>query len=280
MEMWIIIVCSFTVENVPRSTSPSKPTAPTTIADSGSCLDTKDPPQPSRKKIVLVRKKPQISTTSSSDQKPLTVVSSSDVSSSGVNREASMSDGEEQAKMNGGTRSELVEDRPGVKRIKLSSKSSDEGVHESKGIGNQLSDLSVPVECRLPLNIDTTCIEMSVPLEERRRPMGEEHGRTDTGGPQLAGKQLDEMEHVRSEEELSSGLRERKESIDADLKSLLSPMEEKEEERVVGGKRPSIAEMKAEMYVHCIMVPTCVVHVCLSLAVFKEHLEVPMAPLQ
>ena len=30
-------------------------------------------------------------------------------------------------------------------------------------------------------------------------------------------------------------------------------MEEKDEERVVGGKRPSIAEMKAEMYVHCIM---------------------------
>ena len=76
-------------------------------------------------------------------------------------------------------------------------------------------------------------------------------------------KQLDEMEHVRSEEELSPGLRERKESVDAELKSLLSPMEEKEEGRVVGGKRPSIAEMKAEMYVHCIMDPACVVHVCL-----------------
>ena len=36
-----------------------------------------------------------------------------------------------------------------------------------------------------------------------------------------------------------------KKSIDAELKSLLSPM--KEEERVVGGKRWSIAEMKAEM---------------------------------
>ena len=53
-------------------------------------------------------------------------------------------------------------------------------------------------------------------------------------------------------QEPSPGLRERKESIDAELKSLLSPMEEKEEERVVGGKRPSIA-----------------VHVCLSLAVFR-----------
>ena len=252
MEMWFIIVCSFTVENAPRSTSPSKPTAPTTIADSSSSLDTKDPPQPTRKKIVLVRKKPQILTTSSSDQKPLTVGSSSDVSSSGVNHEAPVSDGEEQAKMNGGTRSGLVEDRPGVKRIKLSSKSSDEGAHESKGIGNQLSDLSVPVECRLPLNIDTTCIDKSVPLEERRKLLGEGHGQTDGGDPQLAGKQLNEMEHVRSEEELSPGLRERKESIDAELKSLLSPMEEKEE-RVVGGKRPSIAEMKAEMYVHCIM---------------------------
>ena len=253
MEMWFIIVCSFTVENVPRSTSPSKPTAPTTIADSSSSLDTKDPPQPTRKKIVLVRKKPQILTTTSSDQKPLTAVASSDVSSSGVNWEAPVSDGEEQERMNGGTRSGLVEDHLGVKRIKLSPKSSDEGAHESKGIGNQLSDLSVPVECRLPPNIDTTCIEMSVPLEERRKLLGEEHGRTDSGGPQLADKQLNEMEHVRSEEELSPGLRERKESIDAELKSLLSPMEEKEEERVVGGKRPSIAEMKAEMYVHCIM---------------------------
>ena len=54
---------------------------------------------------------------------------------------------------------------------------------------------------------------------------------------------------MRSEEESSPGLRERKESIDAELKSLLSPTEEKEEERVVGGKRPTIAEMKAEMYV-------------------------------
>ena len=221
------------------------------IRYSGSSLDTKDHPQPTRKKIVLVRKKPQISTTTSSDQKPLTVVASSDVSSSGVNREAPVSDGEEQERMNGGTRSGLVEDRPDVKRIKLSSKSSDEGAHESKGIGNQLSDLSVPVECRLPLNIDTACIDKSVPLE-RRRPLGEGHGRTDGGDPQSAGKQLNEMEHVRSEEELSPGLRERKESIDAELKSLLSPMEEKEE-RVVGGKRPSIAEMKAEMYVHCIM---------------------------
>ena len=98
MEMWFIIVCSFTVENMPRSTSPSKPTAPTTIADSSSCLDTKDPPQPTRKKIVLVCKKPQISTTSSSDQKPLTAVASSNVSSSGVNRVAPVSDGEEQDK--------------------------------------------------------------------------------------------------------------------------------------------------------------------------------------
>lgn len=260
MVRWFIIVCSFTVENVPRSTFPSKPTTPTTIADSGSSLDTKDPPQPTRKKIVLVRKKPQTLTTSSSDRKPLAVVASSDVSSSGVNREAPVSDGEEQARVNGGTRSGLVEDRPGVKRIKLSS---DEGAHESKGVGNQLSDLSVPVECQVPPNIDTTCIDKSVPLEERRRPLGEGHGRTDGGGPQLAGKQLDEMEHVQSEEELSHGLRERKESIDAELKSLLSPMEEKEEGRVVGGKRPSIAEMKAEMYVHCIMDPACVVHVCL-----------------
>ena len=207
-----------------------------------------------------MRKKPQALTTSSSDRKPLAVVASSDVSSSGVNREAPVSDGEEQARVNGGTRSGLVEDRPDVKRIKLSS---DEGAHESKGVGNQLSDLSVPVECQVPPNIDTTCIDKSVPLEERRRPLGEGHGRTDGGGPQLAGKQLDEMEHVQSEEELSHGLRERKESIDAELKSLLSPMEEKEEGRVVGGKRPSIAEMKAEMYVHCIMDPACVVHVCL-----------------
>ena len=257
MEMWFIIVCSFTVENAPRSTSPSKPTAPTTIADSSSSLDTKDPPQPTRKKIVLVRKKPQILTTTSSDQKPLTMIASSDVSSSGVNREAPVSDGEEQARVNGGTGSGLVEDRPGVKRIKLSSKSSDEGTLESKGIGNQLSDLSMPVECRPPPNIDTTCIDKSVPLEERRKLLGEEHDQSDGGGPQL-----DEMEHVRSEE-LSPGLRERKESIDTELKSLLSPMEEREEGRVVGGKRPSIAEMKAEMYVHCIMVPTCVVHVCL-----------------
>ena len=131
---------------------------------------------------------------------------------------------------------------------------------EYKVVKNQLSDLSVPVECRLPPNIDTTCIEMSVPLEERRKPLGEGHGRTDSGGPQLAGKQLDEIEHVQSEKELSPGLRERKESIDAELKSLLSPIEEAEEGRVVGGKRPSIAEMKAEMYVH---VPTCVVHVYL-----------------
>ena len=95
------------------------------------------------------------------------MVASSDVSSSGVNREAPVSDGEEQARVNGGTRSGLVEDRPDVKRIKLSSKSSDEGAHESKNVGNQLSDLSVPVECQLPPNIDTTCIEKSVPLEER-----------------------------------------------------------------------------------------------------------------
>ena len=50
--------------------------------------------------------------------------------------------------------------------------------------------------------------------------------------------------------------------MNAELKSLLSPMEE-EEERVVGGKRPSITKMKAEMYVHCIMVPACVRHECL-----------------
>ena len=201
-----------------------------------------------------MRKKPQILTTTSSDKKPLTMIASSDVSSSGVNREAPVSDGEEQARMNGGTRSGLVEDRPDVKRIKLSSKSSDEGAHESKGIGNQLSDLSVPVECQLPPNIDTTCIDKSVPLEETRKLLGEEYDQTDGGDPQL-----DEMEHVRS------GLRERKESIDTELKSLLSPMEEKEEGRVVGGKRPSIAEMKAEMYVHCIIVSTC-----LSLAIHNH----------
>ena len=36
-----------------------------------------------------------------------------------------------------------------MKRIKLSSKSSDEGAHESKGGGNLPSDLSMhmPVEC-------------------------------------------------------------------------------------------------------------------------------------
>ena len=41
-------------------------------------------------------------------------------------------------------------------------------------------------------------------------------------------------------------------------------MEEKEEERVVGGKRPSIAEIK---YVHCIMVPTCVVQSCMFVSI-------------
>ena len=70
------------------------------------------------------------------------------------------------------------------------------------------------------------------------------------------------MECMQFAEELSPGLRERKESIDAELKRLLSPMEEKEEGRVVGGKRPSITEMKAEMYVHCIMDPACVGHEC------------------
>ena len=61
-------------------------------------------------------------------------------------------------------------------------------------------DLSVPVECRPPPNIDITCIEKSVLLEER----------------------------------------------------------------VVGGKRPSIAEMKAKMYVHCIMFLTVLyMFVCL-----------------
>ena len=164
-----------------------------------------------------------------------------------------MSDHEEQTKMNGrtgsgivedrpgiGTGSGIVEDRPGVKRIKLSS---DEGAFESKAVENQLSDL---VECRPPPNIDTTCIEKSVPLEEGRNATGQETG---TGSSQLAGsvKQLDEMERVQPAEELSPGLRERKESIDAELKGLLSPMEEEEEGRVVGGKRPSIAEMKAEM---------------------------------
>ena len=282
-----MIDCYFTAENTPHSTSPSKPTALTIsrIADSVSCSD---PPQPARKKIVLVRKKPQISTTSSSDQKPLTVVASSDVSSSGVNQETSVSDHEEQTKMNGGTgsrmvedrpgggtrsrmvedrpgggtrsgmvedrpgggtRSRMVEDRPSEKRIKLSSKSSDEGAIKSIAAENQLSDLSVPVECRPPPNINTTCIEKSVPLEEGRNATGQEHGQTDTGSSQLAGsvKQLDELERVQPVEESSPGLRERKESIDAELKGLLSPMEEEEEGRVVGGKRPSIAEMKAEM---------------------------------
>ena len=72
-------------------------------------------------------------------------------------------------------------------------------------------------------------------------------GQTDSGGTKLAGsvKQLNEMEHVQSAEESSPDPRERKKPIDAELKSLLSPMEE--EERVVGGKRLSIAEMKAEM---------------------------------
>ena len=295
-----MIDCYFTAENTPHSTSPSKPTALTTsrIADSVSCSD---PPQPARKKIVLVRKKPQISTTSSSHQKPLSVVASSHVSSSGVNQETSVSDREEQTKINGrtgsgivedrpgggtrsgmvedrpgggtrsgmvedrpgggtrsgmvedrpggGTRSGMVEDRPGVKRIKLSSKSSDEGTIKSIAAENQLSDLSMLVECRPPPNIDTTCIEKSVPQEEGRNADGQGHGQTDTGSSQLAGsvKQLDEMECVQPVEESSPGLRERKESIDAELKGLLSPMEEEEEGRVVGGKRPSIAEMKAEM---------------------------------
>ena len=156
-----------------------------------------------------------------------------------------MSDCEEQTRMNGGAGSGIVEDHSGVKRIKLSSKSSDEGAIESIAAENQLSDLSVPVECRPPPNIDTTCIEKSVPLEEGRNATGQE---TDTGGSQLTGsvKQLDEMERVQPAEESSPDLRERKESVDAELKSLLSPMEE-EEGRVVGGKRPSIAEMKAEM---------------------------------
>ena len=126
---------------------------------------------------------------------------------------------------------------------------------ESKVIKNQLLDLSIPVECQLPPNIDTTCIEMSVPLEERRKPLGEGHGQTGSGGSQLVGsiKVLDEMEHVGSGEELSPGLRERKESVDAELKSLLSPMEEKEEGRVVGGKRPSIAEMRLK----CMYIVSC-----------------------
>ena len=149
----------------------------------------------------------------------------------------------------GGTRSGIVEDHPGVKRIKLSSKSSDEGAIESIAAENQLSDLNVPVECRPPPNIDTTCIEKSVPQEEGRNATGQGHGQTDTGSSQLVGiKQLDEMEHVQPVEESSPGLmRERKESIDAELKGLLSPMGEEDEGRVVGGKRPSIAEMKAEM---------------------------------
>ena len=73
-------------------------------------------------------------------------------------------------------------------------------------------------------------------------------GQTDSGGTKLAGsvKQLDEMEHVQSAEESSPDPKERKKSIDAELKSLLSPMEE-EEERVVWSKRLSIAEMKTEM---------------------------------
>ena len=268
-----MIDCYFTAENTPHSTSPSKPTLTTSrIADSVSCSD---PPQPARKKIVLVRKKPQISTTSSSDQKSLTVVASSHVSSSGVNQETSVSDHEEQTKMNGGTGSRMVEDRPGggtrsgmvedrpgggtrsgmvedrpsEKRIKLSSKSSDEGAIKSIAAENQLSDLSVPVECRPPPNINTACIEKSVPQQEGRNANGQGYGQTDTGSSQLAGsvKQLDEMECVQPVEESSPGLRERKESIDAELKGLLSPMEEEEEGRVVGGKRPSIAEMKAEM---------------------------------
>ena len=104
------------------------------------------------------------------------------------------------------------------------------------------------MECRPPPNIDITCIKKSVPLEDGRNATGQEHGQTDTGSSQLTGsvKQLDEMERVQPAEESSPGLRERKESIDAELKGLLSPMEE-EEGRVVGGKRPSIAEMKAEM---------------------------------
>ena len=161
-----------------------------------------------------------------------------------------MSDREEQTRMNGGAGSGIVEDHPGVKRIKLSSKSSDEGALESKATENQLSDLSMPVECQPPPNIDITCIEKSVPLEDGRNATGQGHSQTDTGNSQLASsiKQLGEMERVQPVEESSPDLmRERKESIDAELKSLLSPMEEEEEGRVVGGKRPSIAEMKAEM---------------------------------
>ena len=146
---------------------------------------------------------------------------------------------------------------------------------ESKIVKNQLLDLSIPVECQLPPNIDTTCIEKSVPLEERRKLLGEEHGRTDGGGPQLAGKQLNELQHVRSEDELSPGLRERKESVDAELKTLLFPMEEKEEGRVVGGKRPNIAEMKAEVYVHCIMVPTCLSLTSWFLSFLGPHFFLP-----
>ena len=88
-------------------------------------------------------------------------------------------------------------------------------------------------------------------LEVGRNATGQEHGHTDTSSSQLAGsvKQSDEMERVQPAEESSPDLmRERKESIDAELKGLLSPMEEEEERgKVVGGKRPSIAEMKAEM---------------------------------
>ena len=54
---------------------------------------------------------------------------------------------------------------------------------------------------------------------------------------------------------------------DAELKSLFSPMEKREEGRVVGGKRPSIAEMKAEMYVHCIMFLP-VLHMLVSSSLF------------
>ena len=62
-------------------------------------------------------------------------------------------------------------------------KSSGEGTLESKTIGNQLSDLSMhtPVECRPHVNIDITCIEKSVLLEERKRKMsGLGCGQTDS----------------------------------------------------------------------------------------------------
>ena len=147
---------------------------------------------------------------------------------------------------------------PDAKRIKLS-RPSKEGVSQ----GSRICTQSQP-----PVNIDTTCIERSAPLEESGKTSVQESSLSavtieDSSQAVHGSKPVGKTDRVQPRE-LSVGLSERKDSIDIELEGLLSPAvedgkeEEEEARRASGSKRQSIAEMKAEMYVPLLVLASTV----------------------